>query len=268
MARITCDFFSEKLMKNTAMTVILPEQTTRQFGMKNKKQNKECYPTLYLLHGFSDDHTIWSRRTSIERYVAELGIAVVMPDVDHSFYTDMKYGKAYWSFLTEELPRKACEFFPLSDKREDNYVAGLSMGGYGAMKWALNKPEQFAAAATLSGVVDLNSEISNMEEGNPLSQTLFNAFGDENIEGTMHDVLYLLKKIDQSEGNKPKIYQACGTEDFLYEGNVAFKTIAEQTHLDVVTTFDSGAHEWGYWDRHIQKVLEWLPLTTEKAGQN
>lgn len=261
MARITCDFFSETLTINTSMTVILPEHTTKQFGMQNKKRTNNLHPTLYLLHGFSDDHSIWTRRTSIERYVAELGIAVVMPNVDHSFYTDMKHGKKYWTFLTEELPRVAREFFPLSDKREDNFVAGLSMGGYGAMKWALNKPEQFAAVATLSGVVDLAGHVHTKDAQDPMVQTLYNVFGDQDIKGTMHDVLDLLKQVDQSNNPKPKIYQACGKEDFLYEENVSFQKVADQTNLDVVTTFDSGTHDWGYWDHHIKKVLTWLPLT-------
>src|SRR5690606_35149889 len=116
---------------------------------------KKKHPVLYLLHGLSDDDTIWLRRTSIERYVAGLGLAVVMPNVHRSFYADMAYGGQYWTFLTEELPRVAGDFFPLSDAREDNYVAGLSMGGYGAFKWALSYPERFAAAGSLSGVLDL-----------------------------------------------------------------------------------------------------------------
>lgn len=92
------------------------------------------HPTLYLLHGLSDDHTIWLRRTSIERYVASMGLAVVMPAVHRSFYTDMDKGYRYWTFISEELPALARSFFPLSDKREDNFAAGLSMGGYGAFK--------------------------------------------------------------------------------------------------------------------------------------
>ena len=99
MAYITCHFFSEVLSVSTSMTVILPERTTSQIGQKNVR-SKDKVPVLYLLHGFSDDHTIWTRRTSIERYAAEYGIAVVMPQVDHSFYSDMKYGRKYWTFLS------------------------------------------------------------------------------------------------------------------------------------------------------------------------
>ncbi|WP_017471670.1 alpha/beta hydrolase [Amphibacillus jilinensis] len=260
MARITCDFFSEALTLNTSMTVFLPEQTHTQFGMQNHKRSNTLHPTLYLLHGFSDDHSIWSRRTSIERYVAELGLAVVMPDVDHSFYTDMVYGKKYWTFLTEELPQVARSFFPLSDRREDNFVAGLSMGGYGAFKWALNKPEQFAAAASLSGVLGLAKHPQNSTDNNPMAQTLYNVFGGEDIRGTMHDIFHLVHELNQTTGPKPELYQACGTEDFLFEENVAFKELTDQLSIDIKTVFDPGAHEWGYWDYHIQEVLKWLPL--------
>src|SRR5690554_3142250 len=136
MALIQCNFYSESLGVSTAMNVILPQQTTTQIGM-NSRESGGRHRTLYLLHGLSDDHTIWLRRTSIERYVAALGIAVVMPAVNRSFYTDMHHGAAYWTFISEELPSLARSFFPLSDLREDNFVAGLSMGGYGSFKLAL-----------------------------------------------------------------------------------------------------------------------------------
>ena len=116
----------------------------------------EDVPVLYLLHGLSDDDTIWSRRTSIERYVAPLGIAVVMPQVHQSFYSDEVHGLPFWTFLTEELPALVHGFFRTSTRREDTFVAGLSMGGYGAMKWALREPHRFAAAASLSGALALS----------------------------------------------------------------------------------------------------------------
>ena len=162
MAFIQCDFGSYALGMACSMNVILPQKVNMQIGMKGVAGEGK-HPTLFLLHGLSDDHTIWMRRTSIERYVAPLGLAVVMPNVHRSFYTDMAMGGKYWTFVSEELPRVARSLFHLSDKREDNFVAGLSMGGYGAMKMGLRKPEMFAAAASLSGVMDINSWINRME---------------------------------------------------------------------------------------------------------
>ena len=144
MALLRCDFRSETLGLDTAMSVILPSGAAPAGG----------HPTLWLLHGSGDDHTAWTRQTSIERYVADTGWAVVMPQVDRSYYADMVYGKRYWTFVREELPRIARSFFRLSEHRADNAVAGLSMGGYGAFKLALNFPDRYAAAASLSGALD------------------------------------------------------------------------------------------------------------------
>ena len=153
MALVHCDFYSDVLGLSVQMDAILPQETESQIGMVGVAARAE-HPTLYLLHGLSDDHTIWQRRTSIERYVAPLGLAVMMPAVHRSFYTDMARGYRYWTFVSEELPRLARSFFHLSASRDDNFVAGLSMGGYGAFKLALRCPEKFAAAASagLAGV--------------------------------------------------------------------------------------------------------------------
>lgn len=263
MALIQCDFFSEVLGISTSMTVILPQQTNSQIGMSGLGRDGR-HPTLYLLHGLSDDHTIWLRRTSIERYVASAGIAVVMPNVHKSFYTNMAYGDQYWTFLTEELPAVARSFFPLSAEREDNFVAGLSMGGYGAFKWALSYPEQFAAAASLSGALDIKrlSQQADSDEG--LSRLFKHIYGEEEIAGTPNDLLWLLKQQAEKSGPKPLLYQCCGTEDFLYADNVTFRDACRQTELELTYEEGPGNHEWQYWDTHIQSILRWLPIRGEQ----
>src|SRR5207248_9658561 len=148
-----CDFFSDVLEVSTSMTVLLPQQTQAQIGMAGVAAGPP--PVLYLLHGMSDDHTTWQRRTSIERYAAGLGLAVVMPAVHRSFYADEVHGHRYWTFLAAELPALVSQFFRVSDRPGDTFVAGLSMGGYGALKWALREPGRFAAAASMSGVLDI-----------------------------------------------------------------------------------------------------------------
>jgi putative tributyrin esterase len=258
LALIHCDFFSEVLGISTSMCVILPQNTHSQIGM-NGSPNKEKYPTLYLLHGLSDDHTIWQRRTSIERYVSDMGIAVVMPNGGRSFYTDMKHGYKYFTFISEELPEIAKQFFPLSDKREDTFAAGLSMGGYGAFKLALSCPNKYAAAASLSGAVDMASRVKNNEIQD--TSELENIFGNLNsIENGENDLFFLARNISASNGPKPKLYQCCGTEDFLYEDNINFKNFIEKTNLDYTYEEGPGIHEWKYWDDQIQKVLKWLPI--------
>ena len=137
-------FFSESLGMQTEVYVLLPQRGTEgQIGVNGTVPDTEKFRCLYLLHGLSDDHTIWMRRTSIERYADAYGIAVVMPCAAKSFYTDMKNGDAYYTFVAKELPARIRSTFNISGKREDNFVAGLSMGGYGALKIGLRECESF-----------------------------------------------------------------------------------------------------------------------------
>jgi putative tributyrin esterase len=254
MALIDCKFFSETLGLSSSMRVILPEQTAGQIGLAGRSRDSARHPTLYLLHGLSDDETIWSRRTSIERYAATLGLAVVMTNVHRSFYVNMKHGLRYWDFVSEELVTKARSFFPLSMRREDTYVAGLSMGGYGALLLGLRKPEQYAAAASLSGVCDITLATRRGED-------FALAFGaDAALGGGEYDPFHLASELAASERPKPKFYTCCGSEDFLYEENVRFRDHLSALAFDHHYEHGPGEHEWGYWDRMIQRVLAWLPL--------
>lgn len=259
MALINCSFHSEVLQIASSMNVIVPQPryvTGGNNGKVNntKKSENSEYPVLYLLHGLSDDHTIWQRRTSIERYVDGMDLVVVMPAVNRSFYTDMAYGQKYWTFIGQELPFIVKNLFPVSDKREDTFVAGLSMGGYGAFKLALSYPEKFAAGASLSGVLDIAASIDD-----DLSEQWKLVFGDEiKVKNTDNDLLYLAKKVAKSQDHKPRLFQCCGTEDFLYNNNIRFRDFCNTLPIDLTYEEESGTHEWGYWDTKIQRVLEWM----------
>ncbi len=252
------NFFSEALGMRATMGVILPQRTLKdaQSGAAQK------YRTLYLLHGHSDDHTAWQRWTSIERYVEGLNLAVVMPSVHLSFYTDMAHGGKYWQFISEEVPAVARDMFPLSSERADNYVAGLSMGGYGALKLALTHPERFAAAASLSGVANLPEVFTERDDPeNALwLEGMRNIFGADlgKVAGSQHDLFTLAAQVAGSPV-RPKLYQCCGTEDFLYQNNLSFRDYARTLPLDLTYEEGPGEHNWAYWDVMIQKVLAWLP---------
>ena len=252
MALLRCDFFSDVLGLSTSMTVLLPQQTSAaQIGLPGVTTVGPA-PVLYLLHGLSDDDTIWLRRTSIERYAAPLGLAVVMPAVERSFYTDEAYGLPYWTFLSEELPAVVDSFFKVSTQRADTFVAGLSMGGYGALKWALRQPERFAAAASLSGALDI---ASRQLHDHPDVKRIA---GDRDLTGSDDDLFALLNKVDPQVA--PRLWVSCGADDGLLSESHKFVQQATGRSVEVTSDVVPGNHEWSVWDREIARVLAWFGL--------
>lgn len=263
MALFHCNFFSQTLLQNSNMYVIIPTPDSDELLNDKKSEYFEPgkkYQTLYLLHGGFGDYSDWVRFTSIEKYAQENKVAVVMASVGNSFYMDMSHGGKYFTYISQEVPKFVRSMFPLSDKREDNFVAGLSMGGYGAFKLALAKPEMFACAASLSGALDA---ISTMEmppvAGNSIN---FNDICDDinKIKGIESDLLYTCEKLKTENVDVPKLFQACGTEDFIYGMNVNVRDKIREIGLDLTYEEGPGGHTWDFWDEYIKKVLVWLPL--------
>ncbi len=245
MALLHTHIFSETLGRPCALEVILPQRAGGAV---------QDWPVLWLLHGLSDDQTIWQRRTSIERYVEGLGLAVVMPDAQRSFYTDMASGPAYESFIAVELPTVVRQLFHLSARREDNFIAGLSMGGYGAFKLALKYPEQYGAAASFSGAIDVARRWRNATDHIGEMELIFG--GDP--AGTENDIFHLARSLAADKSRpQPRLYQCCGSEDFLLQDNHAFRDLARQLGLCHTYEEGPGNHNWGYWDQAIQRALAW-----------
>ena len=251
MALCELHYYSEALGMQTSVKVVIPQKTnTGEIGVDNKTDNNK-YKCLYLLHGLSDDESIWLRRTSVERYALAYGVCVVMPCGGRSFYTDMKYGGKYYTFVAKELPRVIREFFNVSDKREDNFIAGLSMGGYGALKIGMRECESFCAAAGLSSVADIKGVVERFED------TFIPIFGEDINIPDDDDLLLLAEKTDKNP-LKPRVFMGEGTEDFLYEGNKLLKEKFEKLNFDYTYKESKGAHNWAFWDEYIQYVLEWM----------
>jgi len=250
MSSISVTFFSHVLGLQCSANVILPQSSPENILQKPFK-------TLYLLHGLSDDHTAWSRWTSIDRYANEYKIAVVMPCVNRSFYSDTRLGK-YFTFVSDELINIMQEIFPLSNKREDRYAAGLSMGGYGAMKLGLACPEKFSVAASLSGALDIIGRLSLDDDDSESDGEFAFLFNNSYETRQQIDLFALAENLNKSNQPKPRIYIWCGTEDFLYEDNVKFKNYLKTTDFDYKYEESPGDHSWGYWDEKIQTVLKFI----------
>jgi putative tributyrin esterase len=253
MAWLHVHYNSEILGMPVPMEVLLPQHIA---GGARKVTDAGPYKTLYLLHGMSDDHTAWIRRTSLERYVEGLPLAVVMPAGHLGWYTDMAYGKRYFEFITEELPKVCERMFPLSPRREDRFIAGLSMGGYGAMKAGLLASDTFSAAASFSGAMDVGDVIDRID-----NRLAVDVFGNlDTVRGSCNDLLAAAEKLTSSKKQPPKLYMWCGTEDFLYDANVRFKEHVMNLKLPLTYEEGPGDHQWKYWDVCIERILKWLPL--------
>ena len=247
MAHLVVDYYADALGVQTRMHVLLPQ---RLAAGKAK--------TLYLLHGMSDDEGTWMRRTSIERYAEEKGLAVVMPDGGLGWYTDMYRGLAWSKFISKELPALCRRFFPiLSDKREDTYIGGNSMGGYGALKCALRAPRTFSKVISLSGALDAaDTAINNTV---PATRRYWeDVFGPaEDVPGSEND-LFAAATALADPALRPKIYMWCGTEDFLYAQNTRMRDHLRALGYDLTYEESPGDHQWRYWDQKIADALAWL----------
>ncbi|MBT3379663.1 MAG: esterase family protein [Lentisphaerae bacterium] len=240
MAFAQVNWSSQTLGKQVGMHVILPEVGTPPF------------PVFYLLHGLSDDYTIWHRRTRIEWYVRERPLIVVMPDGFRGFYTNQEEGPAYASYMAKELPAFVERHFAASPAREQRCVGGLSMGGYGALRLALGYPERYVSTNSHSGAVLFGHlSCAELERDNAEFRQIFGA----DPKGSEHDLIALSRRAEQRQVI-PEIHIDCGTEDVLIEQNREFHAQLDEMGVTHVYREHPGAHTWDYWDVHIQDALQ------------
>jgi putative tributyrin esterase len=265
MTLINCNFYSYALGHRANMSVLLPQPAVENWWQTRHKPAGN-FPVLYLFHGLCDDDTQWTRFTSLERYLEFYNLAVVMPSIHCSMYVDIGNIPRYWTFISEELPAFARSYFPISERREDTFVAGMSMGGYGAFKLGLSYPDRFAAAASLSGRMDIDRLA---EDPSRLEHLQYNYGEHPSLAGGRHDLFYLVKEAARADGPKPRLYMCCGTEDYLYQGNQDFKELVESLGLNLTYEEGPGIHDYSYIDPMVPRMLAWLPLSpTDKAVQN
>ena len=269
MALVQCNFLSKALMRNVPINVIIPTDKLTFPGMPAREDKP--YKTLYLLHGVMGSHIDWICGTNIQRWADEKNLVVVMPAGDNRFYTDGASPDAKYSrYIGEDLIEFTRKTFPLSHKREDTFIAGLSMGGYGALYNGLRHNEVFGYVAGLSAA-DI---IPNLQERKADGQTIFDSriyaeacFGDlDHVMETDMNLKWRAAQIAKEHLTAPKLYLTVGVDDFLLEANRALEKSFREAGLDVTYVEGPGAHEWDFWDRNIKKVLEWLPLEGNETG--
>lgn len=256
-------YFSPTLTKNMQLYVAMPEFDKMPEGKLK---------TVYMLHGYTGDYTDWQRFTKMETYAMQRQIAVVMPDGANSFYADQAYaGPAYFTYLTKELPVYLRKLLPLSDKREDNFVGGLSSGGYGAMKIGLTYPEQYAAIGCLSAY-NIPEDFSWQYPDKPESwRNIFRGpFGElfpNKMMGSEHDLYHLVDNILTNDRPCPDIFHIWGDIDVAKRGagimNRYFTEMDGQPFKYFGAEYE-GAHDFVFWDKHLEEMFDYFGLTIVK----
>lgn len=268
MAILQCNFFSKSLMRTVPIQVILP--TDKMTFTDEPKAESKPFKTLYLLHGIFGNYTDWVSGTRIQSWAQDKNLAVVMPSGDNSFYVDNpKTSALYGTFIGKELVDFTRRSFPLSHKREDTYIGGLSMGGYGAIVNGLQNPQTFGAICALSSALILERAESVQEYTDFLMTNkgyYESVFGDlTKVRGSIMDYNTLAEGLAGSE-IKPDIYLACGTEDDLIVPNRIYRDLLTSLGFNITWVEGPGVHDWYFWDTYIKKALEWLPLEETVQG--
>lgn len=264
MALMEVHYYSFSMGSNIALNVFVPtpgsSEAITQMNTVQKYDYDEGLPVLYLLHGAYGDAFSWVRYSNIDRYAQDKGVVVVMASAENSFYQDLRSGKKYYTFFTEELPQFIQNVFPVSKDREKTWIAGFSMGGYGAWYLGLSRPDLYSRAASMSGAIDIAGLYDHRDPSNdpfPWEDCFGDAVKDGNhLAGTRYDPFWLYDR-DVKNGQVPKLYQAVGYDDFLYESNQHVKAEMEKRGADLFYEEGEGGHEWDFWDAHIKNILEW-----------
>lgn len=247
MAHITIETGSPTLCMTTSIHVVSPVDSGRP-----------PESTLYLLHGAGDNASTWQRLTTVEQYAHKYNCTVIMPEANRSYYTDMAYGLNYFYYITQELPELCNRLFQLNKDPAKTFVAGLSMGGYGALKCALTYPHRYAKAVSLSGVTDIRQRIHDMNMPSGMVKEMQAVFGPD-LEITPDQDLYALvtNRLKES-GQLPPILCCCGTEDPFIGMNREFAAYMRQTGSGFRYVEGPGAHEWRFWEEHLETAFDFL----------
>ncbi|GHV93884.1 tributyrin esterase [Spirochaetia bacterium] len=252
------DFSSEALRMSTNVQVLIPEQAAAP------------YRIVYLLHGLHGNQGTWLDNTMLPIYGKEYNAIFVMPEMGRSFYANQKYGRRYYDFVSKELPQVCRKIFNISARREDTAVMGCSMGGYGALRLALSKPEQFGFCGAISPAClylkpildglrkDPGPWLKTGPEAQEILRDLIAIYGDGLEYQPDHDIGELVKNFPAA-APKPKIFATCGTEDDLRKDNLSFKDEMKNTGFDFTYEEWAGGHDWYFFNEALKKTLEvWL----------
>ena len=258
---LNANYYSNCLRRFVSFTAMVPMDVPDGFLKKDVPETKE-FRTLYLLHGYSGYCDDWALGSRIQEFAMRHNLAVVMPSGGNSFYVDNQIGEKYGEFIGRELVEFTRKMLPLSHRREDTLIGGLSMGGYGALRNGLKYAGTFGTIIALSSalITDAVAECHGDMKGAPEPKEYYvSVFGDpDRLLGSDKDPKALAKDLKASGKPVPRIYMACGTEDFLLAPNRDMHETLEKLGIPVTYEEGPGIHDWNFWNPHIERALNWF----------
>jgi len=225
------------------------------------------FPVIYLLHGLIGSHKNWVEKTKLLQYATNSGFIVVTPEGNNGWYSDsVSTGNdKYESYIVKELvPEVERRFRTLAD-RENRMIAGLSMGGYGAVKFGLKYPEMFSLVGSFSGALAAAS-FTEKTAGASIGRGIDLIFGpEESVARKANDVFRLVRELSPDRMKAmPFIYQSCGTEDFLIQNNRDFLALMNEKKLPHEYRESPGGHTWVFWDDQVREFLDLAARRSKK----
>lgn len=260
MAFLQVNFASKALKRDVTFNALIPIDTMEIPEQEIVK--KKPMKALYLLHGLTGNYTDWICGSKIEELSLRHNIAVFMPSGESNFYLDdVDKGELFGEFVGNDLVEFTRRIFPLSRKREDTFIGGLSMGGYGAIRNGLKYSDNFSRIIALSSAIvtyNIAGASSNFKDEVRDYKFYTRVFGDLNqLLGSDKDPEALIIKLKKKNAPIPKIYMACGTNDFLLDVNRKYRDFLISENIDVTYVESRGSHTWNFWNEYIEKGIRW-----------
>jgi putative tributyrin esterase len=249
-------FQSAALGRSMKYRVLVPQDYDR---------SERRYPVLYLLHGLTGDYKDWTTRTNIAEYTGTLALIVVMPDGENQWYTNATDGSArFEDYITTDLPADVVQKYRTVNSRYGRAIAGLSMGGYGALKLALKRPAQFAVTGSFSGALGVTreGELENMIGGGTEAERMAKIYGPSGSDTRKQNDVFALAAA-MKPAAAPYVYIDCGTSDRLIASNREVVAALQKAGVAYEYHEIAGGHSWDYWDR---RVREFLPILMKKLA--
>ena len=258
MTTLNATIYSEQLMRKVNIFAVIPDKVETAFNKQTEKEEVVPFKTLYLLHGWSGHYMDWVHNSRIVEWAEEYNLAVIMPSGENGFYVDHPHHNNFGAFIGEDLVNVTRQLFPLSDKREDTFIGGLSMGGYGALR------NGYVYGDTFSKIVALSSRVLSKEdntfhdltEDTPINRSLWPLIPSKTYRD-LPDNMDTYALVKQAK-NKPELYLACGTDDHLIRENEVFHNWLIQNGFDHEYREEPGDHNWDFWNTFLLDALPWL----------